>query len=111
MLGMAYKPDIADLRESPGLAVYELFKDSGARVDYYDPYASSFREKSGGVVHSVSYELDKFKAYDCFVLVTNHSNLDYGAIAELGVPIVDTRNASATTRFRTSTKSATPSIR
>lgn len=93
VLGMAYKPDIADLRESPGLAVYELFKDSGARVDYYDPYATSFREKSGSVVHSVSYELDKLKMYDCIVLVTNHSNLDYGAIAGLGVPIVDTRNA------------------
>lgn len=93
ILGMAYKPDIADLRESPGLSVYELFKDSGAKVDYYDPYAASFREKSGGVVHSVAYDLDKFKTYDCIVLVTNHSNFDYEGIARLGVPIVDTRNA------------------
>lgn len=93
ILGMAYKPDIADLRESPGLEVYELYKDSGAAVEYYDPYATSFRDKNGVTVQSVEYNLDKFKTYDCIVLVTNHTNLDYGAIAHLGVPIVDTRNA------------------
>ncbi|MNP05382.1 UDP-N-acetyl-D-glucosamine 6-dehydrogenase [compost metagenome] len=93
MLGMAYKPDISDLRESPGLEVYELYKDSGANVRYYDPYATSFRDKNGVTVYSVDYDLEKFGSYDCIVLVTNHSDLDYGAIASLGVPIVDTRNA------------------
>ncbi|MBQ4897331.1 nucleotide sugar dehydrogenase [Paenibacillus sp. Marseille-P2973] len=93
ILGMAYKPDIADLRESPALEVYELYKDSGAAVEYYDPHASSFRDKNGVTVYSVQYDLEKFKSYDCIVLVTNHSSLDYGAIAHLGVPIVDTRNA------------------
>ncbi|WP_334071744.1 MULTISPECIES: nucleotide sugar dehydrogenase [Paenibacillus] len=93
ILGMAYKPDISDLRESPALEVYELYKDSGAKVEYYDPYATSFRDKHGISVPSVAYDLEKFKSYDCIVLVTNHSNLDYGAIANLGVPIVDTRNA------------------
>lgn len=47
LLGMAYKPDISDLRESPGLEVYELFKENGAAVDYYDPYATSFVNKQG----------------------------------------------------------------
>ncbi len=93
ILGMAYKPDIADLRESPALEVYELYKDSGAAVEYYDPHASSFRDKNGVTVYSVKYDLEKFKSYDCIVLVTNHSSLDYGTIAHLGVPIVDTRNA------------------
>lgn len=93
ILGMAYKPDISDLRESPGLEVYELFKDSGASVEYFDPFATSFRDKSGATVQSVSYDLEKFKAYDCMVLVTNHTDLEYDAIAKLGVPIVDTRNA------------------
>ncbi|MNO64878.1 UDP-N-acetyl-D-glucosamine 6-dehydrogenase [compost metagenome] len=93
VLGMAYKPDISDLRESPGLEVYELYKDSGANVKYYDPYATSFRDKNGVTVYSVEYDLEKFGSYDCIVLVTNHSDLDYGAIASLGVPIVDTRNA------------------
>ncbi|WP_019639100.1 nucleotide sugar dehydrogenase [Paenibacillus fonticola] len=93
ILGMAYKPDISDLRESPGLEVYELYKDSGAQVEYYDPFATSFRDKAGVTIQSVAYDLDKFKTYDCMVLVTNHTNLDYSAIAGLGVPILDTRNA------------------
>lgn len=93
VLGMAYKPDISDLRESPGLEVYELFKDSGAYVQYYDPYATSFRDKNGVTVNTIEYDLGKFRAYDCIVLVTNHSDLDYAAIANLEVPIVDTRNA------------------
>jgi UDP-N-acetyl-D-glucosamine dehydrogenase len=93
ILGMAYKPDISDLRESPGLEVYELFKESGANVDYYDPYAESFRDKHGEIVSSVAYDQAKFQNYDCMVLITNHSSLDYGKIASMGVPILDTRNA------------------
>lgn len=93
VLGMAYKPDISDLRESPALEVYELYKESGANVEYYDPHAVSFRDKNGETVHSVAYDLAKFKTYDCIVLTTNHSGLDYGEIAAMGVPILDTRNA------------------
>ncbi|MBP1999381.1 UDP-N-acetyl-D-glucosamine dehydrogenase [Paenibacillus shirakamiensis] len=93
ILGMAYKPDIADLRESPGLEVYDLFKDSGANVSYYDPFATSFRDKSGATVYSVAYDAEQFKKYDSIVLITNHTDLNYGEIASLGVPILDTRNA------------------
>jgi len=93
LLGMAYKPDISDLRESPGLEVYELFKENGAKVEYYDPYAVSFVDKNGETIRSVEYDLAKFRSYDCIVLITNHSKLDYGTIASLGVPILDTRNA------------------
>ncbi|USB34630.1 nucleotide sugar dehydrogenase [Paenibacillus sp. YPG26] len=93
ILGMAYKPDIADLRESPGLEVYELFKDSGAYVSYYDPHATTFRDKAGSTVSSIAYDVEQFKKYDCIVLITNHSDLNYSEIASLGVPILDTRNA------------------
>ncbi|MFD2702356.1 nucleotide sugar dehydrogenase [Paenibacillus shunpengii] len=93
LLGMAYKPNIADLRESPGLEVYELFKEAGANVEYYDPYADTFRDKHGSTVHSVKYDPEKFKSYDCIVLITNHKNLEYDVIASLGVPVLDTRNA------------------
>ncbi|AWB46952.1 UDP-N-acetyl-D-glucosamine dehydrogenase [Paenibacillus sp. CAA11] len=93
VLGMAYKPDISDLRESPGLEVYELFKESGALVDYYDPYATSFRDRHGMTVQSIAYSTEGLRQYDCIVLVTNHSNFDYEEIASLGVPILDTRNA------------------
>lgn len=93
VLGMAYKPDISDLRESPGLEVYELFKENGANVDYYDPFATEFKDKHGETVRSVAYNVEQFKKYDCMVLITNHSTLDYGEIAAMGVPILDTRNA------------------
>lgn len=93
LLGMAYKPDISDLRESPGLEVYEQFKENGANVDYYDPHAHTFVDKNGNTVHSVEYDINKFRKYDCMVLITNHSSLDYSLIASMGVPILDTRNA------------------
>lgn len=93
LLGMAYKPNIADLRESPALEVYELFKEAGANVEYFDPYAEIFRDKHGETVHSVKYSPADFKGYDCIVLITNHKNLEYDEIASLGVPVLDTRNA------------------
>ncbi|MFJ9498518.1 nucleotide sugar dehydrogenase [Brevibacillus centrosporus] len=93
ILGMAYKPDIDDLRESPGLEVYELFAKNGAKVDYFDPYAQSFRDKEGRVVQSIENDPEAFKKYDCMVLITNHRCFDYQALADLGVAIIDTRNA------------------
>ncbi|BFH66468.1 UDP-N-acetyl-D-glucosamine dehydrogenase [Paenibacillus dendritiformis] len=93
ILGMAYKPDIDDLRESPGLEVYELFKASGANVDYYDPHATHFVSKSGKMVRTIDYSLAEFANYDCMVLITNHQSFDYEQLADLGLPILDTRNA------------------
>ncbi|MDA5106747.1 MULTISPECIES: nucleotide sugar dehydrogenase [Brevibacillus] len=93
LLGMAYKPDIDDLRESPGLQVYELFKDAGALVDYYDPHAHTFKDKHGREVKSVEYDIREWKKYDIMVLITNHSAFNYRELADLGVAILDTRNA------------------
>ncbi|USG64377.1 nucleotide sugar dehydrogenase [Brevibacillus ruminantium] len=95
ILGMAYKPDVDDLRESPGLEIYELFKESGAKVQFYDPHATSFRDDQGNVVHSVKYDSSAFAGYDCMVLITNHHSFRYQELADLGVPIIDTRNAFA----------------
>jgi len=95
ILGMSYKPDIDDLRESPGLEIYELFQKSGAKVDYYDPYATSFKDEQGHVVHTVKYDPEAFSQYDCMVLITNHRSFSYHELAETGVPIIDTRNAFA----------------
>jgi UDP-N-acetyl-D-glucosamine dehydrogenase len=92
LLGMAYKSDVDDLRESPGLRVYELFKDSGAKVDYYDPYAKSFRDKDDHVIESIEYDLRRMGTYDCFVVITDHKRIAYKELAELGVEIFDTRN-------------------
>ncbi|WP_103107025.1 nucleotide sugar dehydrogenase [Brevibacillus reuszeri] len=93
ILGMAYKPDIDDLRESPGLEIYELFTKNGATVDYYDPHAQSFLNKKGEVVHSIANDYEVFKTYDCMVLITNHRSFNYQELADLGVSIIDTRNA------------------
>ncbi|WP_274362023.1 nucleotide sugar dehydrogenase [Paenibacillus thermotolerans] len=95
ILGMSYKPDVDDLRESPGLEVYKLFKDNGAYVDYYDPYATNFKDERGQTVHSVTYDTAAFSRYDCMVLITNHRCFSYHELAALGVPIIDTRNAFA----------------
>ncbi|MCD5324305.1 MULTISPECIES: nucleotide sugar dehydrogenase [Pontibacillus] len=93
ILGMAYKPNISDLRESPGLYLYELYKENGANIEYCDPHAHSFIDDDGEIVRSVPYNREQLKKYDCMVLVTNHSDFDYQELADLGVPIVDTRNA------------------
>lgn len=95
ILGMAYKPDVDDLRESPGLALYELLLERGANVQYYDPYSSFFQDERGNKVHSVDYNLSAFVQYDCMVLITNHSSFNKEELAGLGVPIIDTRNAFA----------------
>ncbi|WP_306474180.1 UDP binding domain-containing protein, partial [Bacillus toyonensis] len=62
---MAYKPDIDDLRESPGLEVFELLRDSGACVEYNDPHARSFTDKYGEKVSSVELEYSRLSEYDC----------------------------------------------
>lgn len=93
ILGMAYKPDVDDLRESPGLEIYELFRKNGAIVDYYDPYAVSFVSKEGQTVTSIDYDLEAFASYDCMVLITNHRCFNYQELADVGVAIIDTRNA------------------
>lgn len=93
ILGMAYKPDVDDLRESPGLEIYEQFKKNGATVDYYDPHAKHFVNKAGQSVHSIAYDLERFRTYDCMVLITNHKSFDYQELADLGVAVIDTRNA------------------
>lgn len=93
ILGMAYKPDINDLRESPGLEVYELLLDRGAYVEYFDPYANTFKDKYGSRVDSIKLNYSKFSEYDCVVLITNHTVFDLNLIIKHSQLIVDTRNA------------------
>lgn len=92
ILGMAYKKDIDDLRESPSLEVYKLLVLQGAKVDFHDPHVTSFREDHG-VVYGVDLTEESLACYDCVVLTTNHSSLNYEWIADHTKLIVDTRNA------------------
>ncbi|MDH4422861.1 MULTISPECIES: nucleotide sugar dehydrogenase [Bacillus] len=93
MLGMTYKPDIDDLRESPALEIYELLRENGGIVQYNDPFAKSFKDYYGEVVESIELEGARLDHYDCVVLTTNHSVYDPHEILESAKLIVDTRNA------------------
>jgi len=90
VLGVAYKPDISDTRESPAVKLIALLQNAGADVSYHDPHVSSFAEN--GV--SLSSSPLEPAAYDCVVVVTNHSGIDYDALVEEAVLVVDLRNAT-----------------
>jgi UDP-N-acetyl-D-glucosamine dehydrogenase len=92
VLGVAYKPDIADTRESPAVKLISLLQNAGADVDYHDPHVPSFSEN--GLTMSSS-PLDA-GAYDCVVVVTNHSGIDYEQLVEDANLVVDLRNATGT---------------
>jgi UDP-N-acetyl-D-glucosamine dehydrogenase len=90
VLGVAYKPDISDTRESPAIKLIGLLRTAGADVSYHDPHVPSFAEN--GIAMSSS-PLDP-SAYDCVVVVTNHTGIDYDALVDEAVLVVDLRNAT-----------------
>ena len=90
VLGVAYKPDIADTRESPAIKLIALLQNAGADVAYHDPHVPSFAEN--GV--SMSSSPLEPAGYDCVVVVTNHSGIDYSALVDESVLVVDLRNAT-----------------
>lgn len=92
VLGVAYKPDIDDLRESPAIDVIRLLQAKGARVSYHDPHIPHVREDNWEV-DSVPDMMKALREADCVVIVTNHKTYDYDAILEQAKLIVDTRNA------------------
>ena len=92
VLGVAYKPDIDDLRESPALDVIGLIQQKGATVRYHDPFVPQLVEE-GVVLKSIPDLMESVRTVDCVVIVTNHSQYDYPAILEGAKMIVDTRNA------------------
>ena len=93
IMGMAYKKDVNDLRESPSLEIYKLLKDRKAIVEYNDPYISQFRDESGNTIKSIPLKYSILSNYDCVVMCTNHSCYDYKKIYTNSKLIVDTRNA------------------
>jgi UDP-N-acetyl-D-glucosamine dehydrogenase len=90
VLGVSYKPDIGDLRESPALKLISLLQNAGADVAYHDPHVPRVHEE-GVDLSSVAYEP---QAYDCIVIVTDHSSLDYDRLVDEASLIVDLRNAT-----------------
>jgi UDP-N-acetyl-D-glucosamine dehydrogenase len=92
VLGVAYKPDIADIRESPAAKLIALLDNAGADVSYHDPFVPEFAE-NGIVMRSVPLEPG---AYDCVVIVTNHSSINYERLVDDSQLVVDLRNATGT---------------
>jgi UDP-N-acetyl-D-glucosamine dehydrogenase len=92
VLGVAYKPDIDDMRESPALDVIHLLNEKGARITYHDPYVSDFVHEELELC-SVPDLMTAVSGADCVVIITNHSDYNFPAILEAANLIVDTRNA------------------
>jgi UDP-N-acetyl-D-glucosamine dehydrogenase len=94
VLGVAYKKDVDDMRESPALDVISLLEERGADVVYHDPYVPSFRE-DGHEHASVAFTDAELTRADAVVIVTDHSSVDYQRVVDLAAVVVDTRNATA----------------
>ena len=92
VLGVAYKPDIDDMRESPALDVIGLLKQKGAVVSFYDPYVAEVKHDDWQLQSVVDLKAEVLTA-DCVVVITNHSQLDYKMILDNAKLVVDTRNA------------------
>jgi UDP-N-acetyl-D-glucosamine dehydrogenase len=95
LLGMAYKRNVSDLRESPGLEIYRLLGLKGAKVEFIDPHVAGFVCASGNDVSAVSFEELDPEMFDAAVLVTDHDAFDYESIAAEFKVILDCRNAFA----------------
>jgi UDP-N-acetyl-D-glucosamine dehydrogenase len=91
IVGVAYKRDIDDVRESPALDIIHLLAKRGARVTYSDPYVASIKVKGEDLRAEALAPMAA--AADCVVIVTDHTAFDYAALVEHARLIVDTRNA------------------
>jgi UDP-N-acetyl-D-glucosamine dehydrogenase len=94
VLGVAYKRDVDDTRESPALDVMSLLEERGADVVYHDPHVPSFREDGHERV-SVPFSDGELARADAVVIITDHSSVDYQRVVDLAALVVDTRNATA----------------
>ena len=93
-LGVAYKKDIDDLRESPALTIIELLQKQGAQVSYHDPYFAHVGRGRRYDLRMDCAELGRFESYDCVLIITDHSDYDYERIVSESQLVVDTRNAT-----------------
>jgi len=94
VLGVAYKKDIDDLRESPSLTIIELLQKDGAQVSYNDPYFPFIGKGRKYDLQMKCADLNDLAQYDCVVIVTDHSDYDYKRIVQESKLVVDTRNAT-----------------
>lgn len=99
LLGVAYKKDVDDVRESPALSIIDRLRAKGANVRYHDPFVAEVRfddahtDAAGEPLRSVPLTNDELTGADCVIIVTDHSEIDYRRVCSLAPLIVDTRNA------------------
>ena len=94
ILGMAYKRDIDDLRESPSLTIIELLQKRGAQVAYNDPFFAHVGHGRKYALNMASTALDRIPEFDCVIIATDHSQYDYREIVASAQLVIDTRNAT-----------------
>ena len=93
VMGVAYKSDVADTRESPAIDLLELLRDKGAEIAYHDPHVSVLHE-DGLDLRSVDLSQEYLQSVDCVIIVTPHSDIDWGFVVKNSDLVVDTRNAT-----------------
>ncbi|WMJ24271.1 nucleotide sugar dehydrogenase [Paludicola sp. MB14-C6] len=93
ILGVAYKQDIDDYRESPALHVIEHFKKNGSIVDFYDPFVAEYKFKGQKYQGLSAIDKDVVASYDLVVVTAAHTTVDYEMVAENAVAVFDTKNA------------------
>jgi UDP-N-acetyl-D-glucosamine dehydrogenase len=94
VLGVAYKKDIDDLRESPSLTIIELLRDQGAEVSYNDPFFPTVGRGRHYDLQMTNTPIERIGEFDCTLIVTDHSDYDYKSIVKNSKLVVDTRNAT-----------------
>ena len=92
ILGVAYKSDIDDYRESPAIHVINEFKRFGTEVSFYDPFIPSFREHGEEMVGLTEISPEILAGFDLVCITTGHTNVDYDMVCNAGVPVFDCRN-------------------
>jgi UDP-N-acetyl-D-glucosamine dehydrogenase len=92
VLGVAYKRDIDDIRESPALDIIHLLEQRGAIVSFHDPHISTYRDEEGHARESVPLEAATLAASDCVIIITDHTSIDWHMVKAHAPLVVDTRN-------------------
>jgi len=98
VIGLAYKPDVDDVRETPAAEIIKLLFEHGAEVSYHDPHVPLFagmRKYADYHMESVALEAETVKQADCVVIITNHAKIDWRLISEHAQVVIDSRNALA----------------
>jgi len=94
VIGVAYKRDINDVRESPALGIVDQLMHKGAEVSYHDPFIPEMTVDGRGSLAGVQLTDERLRGCDCAIIVTDHSEVDYARVLTLAPLVVDTRNVT-----------------